>query len=74
MAESTGRACGLSEEAAAAFCGEFKELLARHNVDVGVVINGDTHGLSCDFVVSKSGDDRFHVLAKNREFVGDGDL
>lgn len=74
MTEKADDGYGLGSDELAAFRRDFQELLARHGVEVGVEINGDTQNLDCNFVVCKEGADRYHVLVKNYEMVGQHDL
>lgn len=53
---------------------EFRELLERHNVSVGVNLEGDTHGLDQTFVVIESnGNGKEHELGPGR-YVDQYDL
>lgn len=58
----------------AAFRKELRDLLIRHDVSIGVNLEGDTHGLDETFVViERNGNGKEHELYHSR-YVDQSDL
>ena len=52
-----------------AFCAGLEDLMRKHNIAIiGADIDGDTHGISEEFIVEESGGER-HVIAEHGAYI-----
>lgn len=63
----------ITNETVEQFTAELKVLLAKYNVEIGVDVHGDTHGLTYDFVVCDTGGWKEYPISNNN-YIGAKDI
>lgn len=52
---------------------DLKKVMLKHKISLGVAIDGDTHGISTNFVLAGL-DDKEHILAHHTDWIYHNDL
>jgi len=59
----------MNKQKIAEFKNDLRELLKKYNVGIGVDIDGDTHGISENFVICASNGDTLEVINEYESYL-----